>query len=168
MKINTEILDFSRDSDFALQQISIPLVIEHSLFLANTQLRHDKILVKKEIPENLPQIFASPDQLAQVFLNLIINAAENMPEGGELKISVLLKHSHLEISFKDTGSGISADDLELIFEPFYTTKKRGTGLGLSISQKIIQRHHGTITAQSAQGNGSIFTVLLPVQSVSAK
>ena len=85
-----------------------------------------------------------------------------MLDGGQLQITACVSHNQLEISFKDSGNGISPDDLDLIFDPFYTTKKGGTGLGLAISQKIIQRHYGTITAQSVLGNGSVFTVLLPV------
>lgn len=167
MKINAEILDFSRASEFTLQQTMIQPIIEHSLFLASTQLKHANVLVVKNIPENLPQISASPDQLAQVFLNLIINASEHMPEGGKLQISACVNRNQLEISFEDTGSGIPPDDLDLIFEPFYTTKKGGTGLGLSISQRIIQRHHGSVLVHSVPGSGSIFTVMLPIQPVSA-
>jgi signal transduction histidine kinase len=168
MKINSEILDFSRESNLSFQEISILPVIEHSLFLANTQLKHANITVKTDLPEDLPQITASSDQLTHVFLNLIINAAENMPEGGDLQISVIVNQNELEISFTDTGNGIPTDDLELIFEPFFTTKNRGTGLGLSISQKIIKRHQGTITAQSTPGYGSTFTVMLPILSESAQ
>ncbi len=168
MKINRGILDFSRISEFHLQQTPIQPVIERAVLLAATQLKHAHIQVEKICPNNLPPVPASPDHLAQVFLNLMINAAENMPAGGSLKISAGVKGDQVIINFEDTGSGISADDLELIFDPFYSTKKGGTGLGLAISQKIIQRHNGSISAKSVFGRGSVFTISLPIQPVSSQ
>jgi PAS domain S-box-containing protein len=166
MKINAEILDFSRTPEFALQPTAVQPVIAHALFLAGNRLKLAKISVEQHIPADLPFVSASPDQLAQVFLNLIINASENMPEGGKLDISAGLDEAgQLVIKFTDSGSGIRFEDLEMIFDPFYTTKKDGTGLGLSISQKIIRQHNGAITAKSAPGRGSTFIVSLPVQTI---
>lgn len=162
MKINSEILGFSRSPEANFQPILLHTVIDHALFLASTQLRHAKISTEVKIPPSLPAVLASPDQMTQVFLNLIINAAEDMCQGGHLVISATENMRWLEIRFTDTGKGIHPEDLDLIFDPFFSTKTGGTGLGLSICQKIIQQHHGEIQVYSTPGSGSTFTVHLPV------
>jgi signal transduction histidine kinase len=96
-------------------------------------------------------------------LNLIINAVEAMPEGGALTITSALRNSWLAIEVQDTGQGLTRDEVARIFEPFYTTKAGGTGLGLAVSYGIIQQHGGRIEVQSAPGQGTTFTVLLPLK-----
>jgi len=116
-------------------------------------------------------IRANQSQLQQLFLNLILNAAEAMSEGGKLKISSQLvfgkrpgqpEGKWIEIVFSDTGKGVSGKLKKKIFEPFYTTREHGTGLGLSISQKIVENHGGSITLKSEVGKGSTFKITLPV------
>jgi signal transduction histidine kinase len=117
------------------------------------------------------------DQMQQIFLNLIINAVQAMPDGGKLTIVVSEKDKEefeidvsdiiagdraLEIRFEDTGKGIDQEYLDSIFDPFFTRKSKGTGLGLSISQRIIHEHGGEITVKSIIGKGSVFTVYLPI------
>jgi len=104
-----------------------------------------------------------PDQLTQVFLNLIINAVEAMPEGGVLTITSALRSSWLAVEVQDTGQGLTHDEVARIFEPFYTTKTAGTGLGLAVSYGIIQQHGGRIEVQSMPGEGTTFSVLLPLK-----
>ena len=162
MKLNREILDFSRTPRADMKPLNIIPLIEHALFLASTRLKQSRVNIKKCFTEKLPQVLASADQITQVFLNLIINAAENMPAGGNLKISTLQQADILKILFEDSGKGIPDEDMELIFDPFYSTKNEGSGLGLAVSQRIIQLHCGTITARSEPGKGSTFTVALPV------
>ena len=107
-----------------------------------------------------------PSQIQQVFLNLIINAAEAMPGEGHLTLATRLAASGkaVEVEFADTGCGIKQADLERIFEPFFTTKgaRRGTGLGLAISYGIVKEHRGTIAVESEVGKGTTFVVSLPL------
>jgi two-component system sensor histidine kinase PilS (NtrC family) len=118
-----------------------------------------------------------PDQMKQVFWNLLINAAQSISNGGEIKVrlgkgnvwdvaplalsSQLRGKEWVKISIGDSGSGIAPEEKEKIFEPFFTTKENGTGLGLSIVHKIIENHNGLIKVESELGRGSTFTVLLP-------
>ena len=120
----------------------------------------------------MPPVRADAEQLLQVFLNLSLNALQAMPNGGKLLIATALRRStrrgasaaFLEVRFRDTGVGIPAGDLKNLFIPFFTTKEKGTGLGLPISQRIIENHGGTIEVRSQPGEGSTFTVLLPIEA----
>ncbi len=105
-----------------------------------------------------------PDQLTQVFLNLIVNAVEAMPEGGTLTVISTQRDSRLAIEVQDTGPGLTPEEAARIFEPFYTTKAGGTGLGLAVSYGIIQQHGGRIEVHGVPGQGTTFTVLLPLPS----
>jgi signal transduction histidine kinase len=102
-----------------------------------------------------------PDQFAQVFLNLIVNAAEAMKDSGTLCIESRAAGGYVEVVFADTGPGIAPEDLPHIFEPFYTTKDVGTGLGLAVSYNIIESHQGSLSVESVPGHGATFTVRLP-------
>ena len=144
--------------------------------------------VRKEYSESLPEISGDPELLQQVFLNIILNGVQAMPDGGVLSIktsSVRVpeyvlhrvgppeegEHLMAEgdtmadavvVKITDTGKGITPDNLAKIFNPFFTTRQQGTGLGLSITQKIIEQHGGGITVESRQGEGTSFTIHLPV------
>lgn len=102
--------------------------------------------------------------LQQVFLNLFLNAIEAMNNGGELSVSTSVEGDSVRIDIRDTGTGIPEENLKMIFDPFFTTKEvgKGTGLGLSVSYGIIEKHHGSITAESEEGKGTNITVLLPL------
>ena len=114
---------------------------------------------------------ANSDELRQVFLNLTMNAKDAMPEGGKLTISTQSIEKRgkpfVSIKFKDTGEGISEENLNSIFDPFFTTKKegKGTGLGLSISHGIIENHGGEISVNSKEGKGTTFIIDLPVKGL---
>jgi len=118
--------------------------------------------------EGLPIIEGNMNQLRQVFLNLVTNALEATPSSGSILISTSMsaeskphRPSHIEIKITNTGAGIPSDDLERIFEPFYTTKDNGLGLGLSISKEIIERHGGSIIVSSKRNVGASFIVNIP-------
>jgi signal transduction histidine kinase len=116
----------------------------------------------------LPTILADPDQLLQVFSNLILNAIQAMPDGGELTVkTVATNPERVSIAIADTGSGIPHENLSKLFEPLFTTKSKGIGLGLAISKKLMEEHKGTIEVQSEEGQGTTFTVHLPVQETPA-
>ncbi len=156
-------LDFYRPSKGLPAPTHVNDVVESVLALAGKKLQHSKIKVQRRFASDLPHIQAVTDQITQVFLNLVINAAEAMaPSGGELTITTEQQDNWIRVSFSDTGPGISAEEADKIFEPFYTTKATGTGLGLSISYGIIERHGGRLTVNSESGRGATFTVELPI------
>ena len=161
-KIINDILVFSRPQSLEKQAVRVDFFIEHALSLASKQLQSAKIQTSLNLPADLPEVYVSRHQLEQVCLNLIINASEHMPDGGRLNISASAQNAQVELFFTDTGAGISPDMLDLVFEPFYTTKTNGTGLGLAISQNIIQQNGGQITVRSRIGEGSTFRINLPI------
>ncbi len=159
-------LEFYRPSREGMAPTDVHTIIENVLALSSKRLQHGKITVTKKLASDLPTISAVRDQLKQVFLNIVINAIEAMPQGGELCIETKLSEDGdgLSVAFTDTGVGLSEKEQENIFEPFFTTKAMGTGLGLSVSYGIIERHGGRIEVQSELGNGATFTVHLPLSS----
>ena len=160
--IATSVMDFSRPSRPEMESIRVHQVIEGTLALANKYLQHRHIAVKQNLASDLPPVMAVPGELRQVFLNLVINAVDAMPEGGTLTVSSYLADDGQQgVSISDTGRGISPEHLDHIFEPFFSTKESGTGLGLSVSYNVVQAHGGEINVQSEIDSGSIFTVLLP-------
>jgi len=125
-----------------------------------------RISLEKKIPVDVPQISADANQLSQVLMNLLLNAAQAMPDGGTITISAekVKFDGSIEIFVTDTGQGIPADILPHVFEPFFTTKRgKGTGLGLSISQAYIRSHGGSIRVNSLPGQGTTVRFTLPIR-----
>ncbi len=158
------LLEFYRPSRGQRSVANVNQVIENMLALMNKRLQHEHIQVETHLATDLPPLHVVPDQLAQVFLNIVINAVEAMPDHGQLTIHT--KESAdgewIRIIFTDNGPGMDEQTRASIFEPFFTTKGTGTGLGLAISYGIIERHAGEIKVDSAPGAGSVFTISLPV------
>ena len=153
-------LDFYRPARSAQTTADVIAVLDRVLALSAQQLRNNQIEVQLKYAP-LPLIAQiAPDQLGQVCLNLIMNAAEAMAAGGQLRIEVQPVATWIEARFTDTGPGILPADQPHLFEPFYTTKSAGTGLGLAISYSIIERHGGTLQVDSSD-QGATFTVRLP-------
>ncbi len=155
-------LDFYRPSKGRPSPTQVNDVVEAVLALAGKRLEHGHVRVQCKLAADLPQLTVVRDQLTQVFLNLIINAAEAMPEGGDLTISSTREDNWVCVSFSDAGPGIPPDEVSKIFEPFYTTKATGTGLGLAVSYGIVERQGGRITVDSQLGQGATLTVRLPI------
>jgi signal transduction histidine kinase len=160
------LLNYARPGPLVLSKISVQRLIADTLsFLENQPLLRGKQL-KNLVPDDLPLIRADANQLSQVLMNLLLNAAQATPEGGRITISAnrLTFVNSLEIRITDTGHGISSDILPHIFEPFFTTKRgKGTGLGLSISQAYLRSHHGDIRVDSVPQHGTTVTIILPVR-----
>jgi len=158
------VLNFYRPSAEQRELTAINEVVDETLALAGKRLQHGRVVVRRELAAGLPPVEAVGDQLKQVFLNIVLNALEAMPDGGELTVKTGWEQTRQEvwIAFTDTGEGIPPENLSRIFEPFYTTRLKGTGLGLSISHGIVERHGGRIEVESEVGRGSTFTVWLPV------
>jgi two-component system NtrC family sensor kinase len=170
-KIVRNLLDFARESNIESDAVEPLHLVEETLQLATNQIKLAKVKVRGEIDENLPIIHGDFQQLTQVLLNIVLNALDAMPGGGELTISLSAARGgdFVAIAFSDTGTGIPDHLLGSIFDPFFTTKSgtKGTGLGLSVSLGIIQQHGGDIQVQSEHGVGTTFTVLLPTAKVPA-
>lgn len=159
-----QLLDFYRPTLPQKTEIDICNVLKSTLDLLKVRFSDSGINVIKNVDDKPCKIFGSPEKLKQVFLNILLNARDAMPDGGEIVISQMRSDDHVEISFADTGRGIDDGDLPHIFEPFYTTgKETGTGLGLSVCYGIIRSHDGTITAERNQFGGATFAVKLPVK-----
>ena len=158
------LLDFSRAEATAVQEVDIGQLVKETIQLAENQISLNKINLSQEIDPALPAVRGSRQGLQQVFLNLILNAVQAMPGGGDLTVrTVLDKEARIVFTVQDTGVGIAPENLPHIFDPFFTTKEvgQGTGLGLSVSYGIIKKHGGRITVDSAPGKGSTFAVILP-------
>jgi len=162
-KLVDGILRFARKTTPAFKEIDLNEVIELVLpLICCNAIPTAGIEIKKEFEKNMPRIKGDPHQLQEVFLNLLINAYQSMPEGGTVSITTSnLQDLYAQVRIRDTGAGIPAHHLKNIFMPFFSTKDYGTGLGLSISHNIIKSHNGSIEVESQVGRGSTFTVKLP-------
>lgn len=152
---------FSHAEDDRWQQVELQQVLESSLNIAWNEIKY-KAKVKKDY-QDLPLISCLPQQLGQVFVNLLVNAAQAIEEQGEIRLTTRQEKDWVVIQICDSGSGIAEENRTKVFEPFFTTKdvSKGTGLGLSICHDIIQKHNGLIEVDSVLGEGTCFTVKLP-------
>ncbi|MCD6186683.1 MAG: HAMP domain-containing protein [Desulfuromusa sp.] len=157
-----EMLHFSSSPTPKLVYGKVENILQESLFLIRKQCQQQEVKLLEEVADNLPEIMLDADRLKQVFLNLLNNALDAMPDGGVLRVEVKTRMDKMMIRISDSGVGISAEKLPLIFEPFFTSKGQGTGLGLAISYNIISDHGGDIQVESSLGEGSTFTILLPL------
>ena len=158
------LLDFARQSEPTLRVVEPNQVVERAFSLVGHQAELQGIQVIKELSPSLPTVMADFDQLQQVCTNLILNAIQAMPEGGRLILRTSADNSQFKIELQDTGCGISPENMRKLFTPFFTTKGKGkgVGLGLAVAYGIIQRHQGRIEVQSREGEGTTFTIYLPV------
>jgi signal transduction histidine kinase/iron only hydrogenase large subunit-like protein len=163
-KIVKDLLNFSRETKIKPGLVSINTVIEEALSLLVKQSLFHNIQVQWRLAPSLPTTFADPDLLKQVFLNIILNAAQAMDGKGTLTIETRKLESGrgIEIRIEDTGKGIPEEHLPRLFDPFFTTKEKGTGLGLSLVYSIVSKHKGAVRAESQLGQGATFVIDLPV------
>ncbi|MDD2271471.1 MAG: ATP-binding protein [Desulfuromonadaceae bacterium] len=157
----SEFLLYARPAQPQLQKIQLHAYIEEEfVFLAQDQ-RLAAISLRNHVPKTA-EVIADPNQLHQVFINLLQNAADAMPDGGEVKVEQRTSSDTISICITDTGPGIAEEALQHLFEPFWTTKPAGTGLGLAISYRIVEAHGGSISVEKPTGGGCRFVVTLPV------
>lgn len=154
--------DFARVSSTEKRVSNISEILDRTVNLVKYDKRFKDIQFTTETAD-IPPLLVSPDQIQQVFLNLMLNSLDAMPEGGRLNISMKNAADFVEITFTDTGVGIDESMIDRIFDPFFTTKSpgKGTGLGLSICYGIIKDHNGTISVKSSKGEGTTFIIRLP-------
>jgi two-component system, NtrC family, sensor kinase len=171
-RIVSNLLVFSRRSKIELKRISLNQLIEKTLFLNSNLLKLNNVTVETQLVPELPDFYGSEDQLQQVFMNLVSNAAESMgdTDGGVLSVNTeySVENDVIFIQFNDTGVGIHDENISKLFEPFFTTKKKGkgVGLGLSVAYGIVEEHGGKIYVDSKPGQGASFRVVLPRKSLS--
>jgi nitrogen-specific signal transduction histidine kinase len=156
------LLDFANPKEPILIPVSVNKVLEEALFFSAPQAQESQITVDKSLGRALPPVLLDQEQIKRVFINIILNALQAMPSGGELRIRTTRgAGGRVMVRFTDTGAGIPPAILKRIFDPFFTTKSQGAGLGLSISRTILEKHHATITCDSQEGKGTTFTILFP-------
>jgi two-component system NtrC family sensor kinase len=159
-------LDFSRQRTPNKRLSDVNSVLQECVSLIEDQAVFHNIQLVKELEPDLPPVIMDPAQMQQVFINMIMNAAEAMDGNGRLTYATRFEPTEklVEVDFADTGHGISEENLERIFDPFFTTKEtgRGVGLGLAISYGIIKEHQGTISVKSQVGQGTTFSIRLPL------
>jgi len=161
-----KMLSFSKPDEEERQPTDINTILDEILLLVGKQLQENSIRIETSFEKGLDQLYASKNQLRQVFLNLIANARDAMPEGGTLNINTLSKGKNIIIEIIDTGMGISAEDIKKIFDAFFTTKDgvKDVGLGLSVCYGFIKDHDGDIHVSSKINSGTTFTIILPKYS----
>jgi signal transduction histidine kinase len=164
-EIVDQFLRFARPAPPLLQKADALSIFEETLQLLRPQMEKHRIIVQKEF-QVFPRISMDREQMKQVILNLLLNAVQAMPNGGHLTLrgQVSEKDRWVTLSIQDSGIGIPSEDMNKLFDPFFSTKEGGIGLGLSIAHRIIDQHHGKIEVESAPGKGTLLTVWLPIDN----
>jgi signal transduction histidine kinase/putative methionine-R-sulfoxide reductase with GAF domain len=157
-----QFLRFAKPASPLLEKTEVLPIFEETLQLLKLQIEKQKIFVQKDF-QSLPPITIDKEQIKQVILNLILNAIQAMPEGGKLRLRGQLSEDYqwIQLSIQDSGMGILPEDMNKLFDPFFSTREGGIGLGLSIAHRIIDQHHGKIEVESKPGKKTLFTLWLP-------
>jgi signal transduction histidine kinase len=165
-----KMLSFSKPDQEEKQAVDLNTVLDEILLLHEKQLQENDIKIKTSFAAELPLILASKNQLRQVFLNLVANARDAMPDGGTLSVTTAADPQNVKIEISDTGIGIKEKHLKKIFDSFFTTKEsvKGVGLGLSVCYGFIKDHGGDIQVQSKVDSGTTFTITFPISMESAQ
>lgn len=161
-RVISELLEFARPSDLKVRKTDIDHLIDHCMRMVAHEAEFAQVHLTKRVADNLPELAIDPDRFTQVLLNLVINALQAMPEGGELSLTAEQKEDAFFLHIADTGTGIAPENLEDVFNPYFTSKQNGTGLGLAIVHKIIEDHGGAVRIRSKPGIGTTVTIELPL------
>jgi two-component system, sporulation sensor kinase E len=159
--IVTQFLRAIRPSKPQLQPENVNMIVEEAVRFFAPEIQDRDIVVEQELRSDLPLLRIDRDQMKQAFYNVIKNSLEAMKRGGTLRIRTDRDDTHVLVSFVDTGSGMSAENLSRVFEPYFTTKPSGTGLGLLIVRRIVREHGGELSIESSEGKGLTLTIRLP-------
>jgi len=165
--IVNNLVNFARVSDGDLADVSLNSVMLETLELLQHQMHQNRVEVQLDLDPGLPSTRGNGGRLQQVFVNLLLNARDAMPKGGQIDVKTFEEDSQLVVEVKDSGGGIPRENIKQIYDPFFTTKEvgKGTGLGLSVSYGIIQEHSGHINVKSHVGEGTTFTLHFPIKRV---
>ena len=162
-------LDFAKPTLPCLKRDALSRVVQESIALMDSQLKEKKVEVLCALQDNLPEVILDAHQIQQVFVNLLLNGMEAMPEGGRIRITGHIEKGpkkrcdHVVLHVTDQGTGIARDHLPRIFNPFFTTKAEGTGLGLSIVHKILEQHNAGVDVCSEKNGGTTFILRFPTE-----
>jgi signal transduction histidine kinase len=156
-----ELVEFSRPASTVRSRFPLGEVLDEALNIAKYYKRTHGRIASPALPPDLPPLYGVRDQLVQVFLNLVLNAIDATDKGGHVTLEVAKTAGGVEVGVRDDGSGIRAEDVPRLFQPYFTTKKHGTGLGLFVTRKLVDDHGGSVTCESAPGAGTVFRVALP-------
>jgi signal transduction histidine kinase len=149
-----------------LRPCNINKILESSMEIVKYDEKLNNIEFVKELSDNVPPVYVDENYLSQVFINLILNAADAIThEEGTVTVKSMLDNRSVIVQFSDTGAGISPEDIGKVFDPFFTTKEKGSGLGLSTSYEVVKRFDGELKVESQENVGSIFSIILPVKDV---
>jgi signal transduction histidine kinase len=165
-EIVTSLLDFARQGSPEKKPYNLNAIVRESILLTKKQAAFSDIQISQILDQAIPQIRVDKGQIEQAMINLLINAVEATAPGGSIKVVTRFEPNHnaAEIEISDTGIGMDEKTISRIFDPFYTNKETGTGLGLAITLGIIEQHEGSIRVQSHPGEGTTFTIRLPLKN----
>jgi len=165
-RLTSEMLDFARPKSLDRHQVNLEELLSSAIQSLAAFMSEHRVTTRCQVDLNIPMISADPNQLGQVIRNIAMNAAQSMPEGGALSITAARcpDEPAVVLRFRDSGIGIREEDIERIFRPFVTTRTRGTGLGLPIVHKIVNQHGGRVEVESRVGQGTCFSVFLPIDA----
>ena len=166
-RVITELLEFARPTSLKCRDTDLELLLRRSLQLIQQDAEAHEITVALEVAANIYPVFIDPDRISQCLLNLYLNAIESMDKGGQLNVTAHMDQAGRKVSVEvsDTGSGIAPENLDQIFDPYFTTKETGTGLGLAIVHKIITAHQGGLKAVSNRETGTTFIFWVPCKAI---
>jgi len=159
----SELLELARPATLNIKSSNVNTLLEHSVRLIQREATAKNVHIKLNITSDSLVVDMDSDRLTQSLLNLYLNGLQAMPNGGQLTIVGSIVDGAVRIDIRDSGAGICPENLSKIFDPYFTTKSKGTGLGLAIVQKIIEAHHGIIKVRSEIGQGSVFSIILPLK-----
>jgi len=154
-------MNYGRPLKLRRIDVSFRDLVDRALTVLKDKLKEQKVTVTIDIPSDLPHLYCDQELMRNCLFNFITNGAQSMPAGGELTVRASFVDGVFRLTFTDRGTGIAADDMEKIFQPYFTTKEAGIGLGLAITERIIKEHGGEILVESLPGNGATFTVIMP-------
>ncbi|MDM8517922.1 ATP-binding protein [Desulfobacterales bacterium HSG16] len=160
-RIITDFLEYARPKPPNLSGCRIEKILEKNIDYLKSQTESKGYTVLSEFNDNLPKVMVDTDMMYQAFLNLLINAMQSMPSGGTIRIHIFHRAGNIHVHIQDQGEGIPAEQLERIWDPFFTTKDTGTGLGLGLVKNIIESHKGTIDIKNLSGKGIQVAIVLP-------
>jgi signal transduction histidine kinase len=156
-----ELVEFSRPAGHERVRCTIASIVDEALSIAKYYKGMKSRRLSVEVPADLPPLFAFPDQLVQVFLNLILNAIDATAKNGRIEIRAAAERAGVRVEVRDDGPGVPAEQMGRLFQPYFTTKTHGTGLGLFVTRKLVADHGGEVTFESTSGEGTVFRVWLP-------
>jgi len=161
-RLVSDLLNYGRPARLAVETVDLSKLVAETIELVRPQADDQGVDVKVEGDGGPAEILGDRGRLKSCFSNLALNALQAMPDGGQLRARIAKLNGEIEVTFKDTGVGITEEALGKIFEPYFSTKQAGFGLGLAVTKAVVDEHHGSIEVESAPKQGTTFTVRLPV------